>query len=623
MTAGRVSVRWANESHRFLARIEVTLTAGGQPVPPVNGTGKSGKPRLGFYQFDVDPLGGTPLELTVRVPPPEAKKDRPTFELPLVDLTQKFHIEGDATPVPESPASGWHPRVKPLTAAGAGKAGLVGLQLDLSFLDVTAYFIATRADAFTWYFFRSLDDHTEAVDGKRFFRPDDFGGCKLRLLQHTAGEPGVFSVLVSPGFDGSERTVDGVLFQKPSESKGYADVDDVIPYSLARYTTSYTDGLAWDQGGPIYGFGKVEDDGWFGYFHPTVFAEPPRKIADLPDEYVDRGLGGFPRCRFAQQIGRSKKKAIFVMPIANGCNFGVTGGSNLRARWASILACLQGEGLVGDASRAEVTLRKLAIGGFSAGGETAFAAFQANQEDIDEVWMLDPKGLAANFSGVAAWCRGERRARFVGGMHLPFLHEHRAELKDDAPDEPTNTVPESPGPATVWPRHPTFFRRSEVYAHANAFVDTETGPWEPAARKFDTIAEAEVTAKGALITTAPVGTATKKTGIREVVMEPGPKVDENAVHLVAILPNQSPTPIEALPFANNTEMVEHFLLTIKEPIQTARQFHELAERFRKSTWTGLHQWVVIGGQSIGDKEDPKEWSGYLELCLRFSTFADR
>lgn len=622
MTAGRISVRWANESHRFLAGIEVTLSAGGQVVPPVAGRGKSGKPRLGFYQFDVDPLAGTSFELSVRVPPPAAKKGKPTFDFPLVELTQKFHIEGEATPVPESPASGWHPRVRPITAAGAGKGGLVGLQLDLSFIDVTAYCLATRTKDFTDYFFRSFEDHTEESGGKRFFRADDFGGCALRLLQHTAGEPGVFSVLVSPGFDGSERTVDGALFQKPSEKKGYKDVDDVGLFSLVRYMTSYSDGTAWDYAGGTYCYGKVEDDGWFGYFHPTVFSEPPRKIAELPDEYVDRGSCGYPRCRFAQQVGRSGKKAIFVMPIANESNFGVTGGPNLRARWTSILACLQGEGLIGGASRAEVTLRKLAIGGFSAGGEVAFAAFQANREDIDEVWMLDPKGLAANWSGVVEWCKGERRARFVGGMHLPFLHARRAELKDDAPAAPTGTIPESPGTATVWPRHLGFFRRSEVYARAYALVG-ETGPWEPVARKFDTITQAEVSAKGAKITTAPVELATRKTGIREVIMEPGPKVDDDAVHLVAILPNESPTPIEALKFGNCTQMAERFLVTVTEPIQTAKEFRELCERFRKEMWIGLHQWVVIGGQSVGDQEDPDEWSGYLELCLRFSSFADR
>lgn len=622
MTAGRITVRWANESHRFLAGIEVSLSAGGNAIPPVSSGGKSGKPRLGFYQFDVDPLSDTALELKVRLPAPAPKKGRPKFEKPLVEFTQKLHIEGDATPIPESPSTGWHPRVRPTTAAGAGKSGVVGLELDLSFLDVTAYFLATRPEQFTTYFFRSLDDHTEEVEGQRAFVTDDFGGCALRLLQHTAGEPGVFSVLVSPGFDGTERKVDGILFQKPSEKKGYADVDDVSLYSLARYVASFTDGTAWDKGGAIRYFGKVEDDGWFGYFHPTVFKEPPRKIADLPDEYVDRGFAGYPRCRFAQQIGRSGKKAVFVMPIANESNFGVTGGANLRTRFASVLACLQAEGLVGDASRAEVTLRKLAVGGFSAGGEVAFSAFQANREDIDELWMFDPKGLEANFSGVATWCKGERRARFIGGMSFKFMHAHRDELNDPAPAEVTHTIPESPGPATVWPRHPTFFRRSEVYARAYAFVDA-TGPWVPVALKLDTIAEAEVTQKGAVITSPAVGTATQKTGVREVIMEAKEGVDENAIHLVAILPNQTPTAIEATPFSNSTEMAEHFIVTLKAPIQSARQFQELSQKFRSSTWTGLHQWVVIGGQSIGDAEDPEDWAGYLELCLRFSTFEDR
>ncbi len=622
MTAGRISVRWANETHRFLAGIEVTLTAGGSAVPPVQGSGKSGKPRLGLYKFDVDPLGGTSFELTVRVPAPGAREGRPKVEEPLVELTQRFHIEGDATPVPESPATGWHPRVRPMTGTGAGKAGLVGLELDLSFIDVTAYLLATRAEAVACCFFRSVDDHTEEVGGKRAFLPRDFGDCRVRLFQHTAGEPGVFAVLVSPGFDGSERGVDGVLFQKPSEGSGYADVDDVDLFSLSRYITSFGDGTVWDDCNLAEDYGKVEDDGWFGYYHPTVSDEPPRRIADLPSEKPDRGWSLVPRCRFAQQIGRSGKKVVFLMPIANGSNFGVTGGSHLRARWRSVLACLQGEGLVGDDTRAEVTLRKLAVGGFSAGGQVAFSAFQLNRDEIDEVWMFDPIGIEANFSLVAEWCTGDRRARFIAGSTFRFADAHRAELKDDPPAEPTNTIPERPGPATVWPRHSTFFRRSEVYARASAWAEKK-GSWVPVARKLDTIAEAEVRAKGAVITTPAERRPSVRTGFREVSMEPDGDADEDALHVVAILPNQTPTSIRALPFANSTDVAERLMFVTDTPVQTSREFGELVELLERGTGSLLHQWVAFGGQSVGDTEDPERWSGYLELCLRFSTFEDR
>ena len=162
-----------------------------------------------------------------------------------------------------------------------------------------------------------------------------------------------------------------------------------------------------------------------------------------------------------------------------------------------------------------------------------------------------------------------------------------------------------------------------MYARAYAFADRVSDRWEPVARKLDTIAEAEVTAKGAQITSPAVGLASQKTGVREVIMEPRKGVDEEAIHLVAILPNQSPTKIQAIRFANNTELAERLLVLLQAPIQTADEFRNLSQTFRSTAWIGLHQWVVIGGQSVGDKEDPDDWAGYLELCLRFSTFADR
>ncbi|MFO0552116.1 MAG: hypothetical protein U0271_27265 [Polyangiaceae bacterium] len=625
MTAGRITIQWANATHAFLESIAVTLSANGAALEPVKK--KSGKP--GFLQFDVDPIEGTAFRLDVSVPAPPPFKD-PFAKVgsepdsrPLLEFHQDFHVDGGSTAVPDSPSSGFHPRVTPLSGAASAKSGVLTLVLDLAFLDVTSRFLTTRRKHFGRVFFRDYAVHTKTVDGATRFLEEDFAGCQLRLLQFTGGAPGVFAVLVPPAVTPSDNSVGVVVFQKPTERSGYKTIDELSLFSTCRFVSSYGDGFTWDNDGHSSFGWSVEDDAWFGYFRPTVAdrAYQPCKIDDLPQDKVDHGVVGYPRARLAKQLRQSGKKAVVVMPIV-AASEGAAASANLLTLLASVVTCLQGEAVLGDDSNAPVAIGELVLSGFSAGGQTVYNALRANAAKVDEVWLFDPMGYDANWTVVLEWLKKdpERRARYIAGDKRKFMLAHLADLGQSPPDKETFAIPESPLRATLWPVEKNFFRRSQVYARAFAFVDTETGPWSPGLRLFDTIEESALTSKGP-VTIAPSGFMSKHLGIWEVSRAPGPEVKDNALYLVAILPNQTPTGIEEFVDVTPADVAEYLVQRVTAPVQTKKQFTDLSADYRRTAWMARHQWTIFGGQTVGDAEDVDDWTGYFELCLRFSKLA--
>lgn len=54
-------------------------------------------------------------------------------------------------------------------------------------------------------------------------------------------------------------------------------------------------------------------------------------------------------------------------------------------------------------------------------------------------------------------------------------------------------------------------------------------------------------------------------------------------------------------------------------LKTSTDFVERVQKGRKRNADQLHQWAIFGGQTVGATEDINAWTGYFELCLRFST----
>jgi pimeloyl-ACP methyl ester carboxylesterase len=106
---------------------------------------------------------------------------------------------------------------------------------------------------------------------------------------------------------------------------------------------------------------------------------------------------------------------------------------------ASICRSLWADGTIATSVCDSLRIGRIAVAGFSSGGDDAFAAMNTRPDKIDELYLFDPTGINANQSAIEAWFhRGGKKLRMFGGgyRHHVMLDIARNLASSDATVKP-------------------------------------------------------------------------------------------------------------------------------------------------------------------------------------------
>ena len=588
----RLTIRCDNAEHFTLSEFTPRLRVAERELVPTDDT-------RGAWVFEIDSALAK-LSLVVEIAAPEPPfEDDESYPRPLYRFEQRIVVSASelvfdgAEGEWEGPA---HPRCV-LSSFSAGDNTLAELELDLRFIDVTAYwdwmqserlrlepfeahlFMATEEDYMVPVPAPELDGH--AIDG-----------CQVRLLQYTGPDgPPVWAAVIPAAASGlSGAAINSLLFFPPARGAPYSDICGYNRWQLDRY---------------LYRAPRPETP----YF-------------------VDRIEGiwwnqAYPRCRFASQLTNSGKPVVLVIPAASGSDFGAARGRGAKALIGSVLTALWSGEHIGTFIREGLEPGRFAVGGFSYGGQVAIDCWRRNKLEIDELYLFDPNPGKFNryASAMASWSEG-KKVRLIGGWYLRHLRGARSAFGI----APTDWSSGSFADATLWPDDGSFFERSEVYRSMYAPFDCLT----PASSEVDTGLEDHPPHLRPIDYEPSDGTAihprvSAETG---VYLDRDPTASEDGVYLRALLPSgdrvgprraRGASSAEAAHAAATwTRLVGNRYIDDchRRILDSSNDLRAICSYAKDLSNSRRHQWVVCGGQSPED--NPASMVGYLQLCLEAS-----
>ena len=121
--------------------------------------------------------------------------------------------------------------------------------------------------------------------------------------------------------------------------------------------------------------------------------------------FIDQGgFDPYPNCAYERQLVQSGKRVLMAFPMPHNTSYGLAEGVSAPATLRKFVKTLWMEGEVGGRADDKAVLGRVALGGFSSGGNSALQAIKDFGNSIDELYLFDPglfKGLRA--AATVAW----------------------------------------------------------------------------------------------------------------------------------------------------------------------------------------------------------------------------
>lgn len=574
----RVSISLPNEQGRSRqdsllaqANIEVSVAGSGPATRQ-----PSNNPELRVFIIDKDDPG-TEVTITCRVGP------FGQMTRPLLDVKQKYRfvmVTGRRGGRPSKaleaiPENGRlvHPRCMHNVNVSSGKGLDFRLTIDAEFIIVTEYLSKYRSN---------VDPSSDRLSDLRQLA--SHLRCTFNVLEHTQSiVPRTWVLLRSPNFDAHTQLVSALLFFRPEilgPDSTYHCADDAPYGRIQRYLQLDT----------VSG----------SYFIATS---------------AESRLYPFRLCGVDEQIASSGKPLIALFPIPHRTDFGALKDQRLTAKGGvleRLLRALWAEGLVGVGQTTAPKVKRLALSGFSMGGDICLDAFKANREKVDELYLFDPgQGIPGDVVSWIAAKGKERRLRMIGTAYSeePALRIGASLRKDK--DVPSQNWSVYPGDGAFWYKDPGYFRALSDPTGTERFNKEGDSPTTPSTIKSNIFLTDELPAQPAAHADAPLASTitlaahwTDASGRRQTAQQPL-------------------TGISAVEAAS---LVRHHVIDSSNngaPITSAQQFSKVIAGIQHNDWNEeqprikalRHEWAVIGGDTSGGR-----FTGYLQMCLRDSNF---
>jgi hypothetical protein len=547
VNAMRIHITHDDRNQRFLNTTTVGLQVNGAAAKEATGSAH------GRRLFDVPDAAGTRVDLQIQIPDPDGGT--------ILDLKQSTTVgtvSGVVSLVPSSSgrwAGHFHPR---LTASSvrAGKGRIFEIAVDLTFLDVTNR--ARKGGVFADY------DKMLPIPPTGSPSPPAHYGVTLRLLEYTKGKPVAWTAVVPPFFASKPDATDvgTFLFFRPTFDD-YTNTDDIDLKRLLRYL-----------GDPPIAFPKLQP------FYSDGGNDPRRFIQA-------------PRCGWERQLATPNKPVVLVHPMPHGEAFGDARDGNMPALLNAVVRTLWGDDVVGKSRASGVARKRVALGGFSFGGEAMFAAFNAHKGAVDELWLFDPNNFAANQRAILRWfAAGGKKVRLMGGMLHQSMLDFVGKLKGDA---------------SVKPETADYWQASDLYRAAvflGTFAAAPGGiPAEPSTRT-GLFVTAQTRGNTAIMLQGRDATG-KVLGQEEIAN----CSNHEAVAMIRFTETLPPPPPKR-PAPRP-----------KIPMTTAKDLTANVKTIAAFTRGIRHQWPVSGGDDkAGHRDRGNDFVGYLQQCVEKSGF---
>jgi hypothetical protein len=554
------------------AVIEVAVGGSGAASPQ-----PSSNPGLRVFVVEND-NPGTEVTITCRVGPfgPMTR--------PLLDVKQKYKfvlIAGKRGGRPSKaleaiPEGGRliHPRCLHNVGISTGSGLDFRLTIDAEFICVTEYLRKYRA---------AIDRQSIGIEALNELAASC--QCKLDVIEYTRNEMCHAWVLMrSRTFDARADTVNVLIFYRPEliDATAQYKCSDDAPYErIQRYL----------QREPQPGM----------YYKATNALNP---------------LYPFRDCGFDEQIASSGKPLIALFPIPHRTDFGALKDQRLTARGGileRLLRALWAEGLVGVGQTTAPKVKRLALSGFSMGGDICLDAFKANREKVDELYLFDPgQGIPGD---VVSWITAKPQERCLRMIGTAYSEEPALRL--GASLRISGTVPSQslsvyPGDGAFWYKDSGYFRAlSDPAVGAERLNKEGDAPTTPSTVKSNLFLADERPAQPPAHSDAPLASTvtlaahwTDASGRRQTAQQP----------LTGI------SSVEA------ASLVRHHIIDVSNggaPVTSSQQFYKVITAIQHNDWNQeqprikalRHEWAVIGGTNSSG-----HFTGYLQMCLRDSRF---
>jgi hypothetical protein len=575
----RLAVNYLNTAHRFVTTAQVTLTLNGT----AENEAKDSKP--GQRRWDITDTVGTNLELRVLIPEPAGSG----LGKPLLDLKQVLQVialaGGANSLTPKGTAAcpdTFNPRLTgQLVAASSGRR--FEINVDLTFLDVTDYYQARthRLDEYTNMPQTNPPRQSGVATGLvPNTDPLPHYGTKLRILEFTGGKPVTWAVLIPPAVKPDSNRIGTVLFFRPAMTT-YTNTDDL---DIGKNDSHDCDPPA---GALLRYLGD-----------PLPEATP---FFSQPKGGSCKSWKTFPCCGWEKQISNANKCALFVHPFPHGIDYGTIVLSKFPEILASLCKILWADGTIGASVCADLRLARIAVSGFSAGGDATFACLKSRPEKIDELYLFDPNGTGSNQTAIEAWFRrGGKKLRMFGGG---FQQASMMTIAKDLASSDASVLPQS---GTAWG---DAIYHVAVHCAAsdpkvtmfNAPTDTNLGVLSTLTNMF--VASAEWSGALNMEGHLPSGTVVKGVISDCIPEEAG---------------------VAALSLVNDSRNTGKKLYDVKLifPIATAADFNQNLQAISVLKKNIRHQWPVVGGSENSiDTNRGLTFAGYLYLAINGSGFS--
>lgn len=608
----RLTITWAHGSSAVLAtgNLTINLTAPGQTRAMRPTSQASGR-----IVFDLDDAhNGRDFTLRILViynPGGSASNARGIVP---VDMTETLRLQAGSPRLDFHNTSGaWSGRHDPrlsftsqtIAADGSGTAAMA---LDVDFLDITATLNGAAPDPNNAQE-RALDQlHRQSVSH----------GNRLRILRYSGGVPNLWAAYVASRVPQGATSVGVLVFFTPLHDDPNVEIGDANHRTPLRYLSN---------------------------------RQLPRHFG-----YVEHDGSGFtwnwnPDCRFMDQIEASEKPIVLLMPYYSASDFGGADGSGLLAMIRSALVCLYSGGPVEvprpaptspapansgapgaqaddpvfeiqrflgrSATGTTMSIRRLAVAGFSAGGASATWAWERNKGSISEVYLMDPStehySVTSYTAGFDAWLQGQNRDR-VG---LISSDERLCMIGGDYLGACLQVAAGVTGNVHVRPASEDFYYTAREYIAAFATNTTSAATASPSPQLLSDVGSA-------------VSPLSARTGIQiDRATCSGRHLSITAPGIHGVRPTQivDHAPIELAAFVGFAR--GWYTNGRTDPLSRSSDFSTLLHNIQHNYdeqhdpravgapggYARRHQWPSFGGEDVNN-----QFTGYLRICLQRSAF---
>ncbi len=369
----KLRVQWPNAGHPLLAKPDIAVRVDGNVLPALSQA-------PGQHDFEVpDGAAAVELQAVFRADLSVGDFDEETFEerlksFDLLRMQRDFVVVGEALLPQRAVITGpggsdasrvVHPLVQSVSAANA-ISGAALVQLRTDFVDMTAHWLEAAPERERVLFLADQDPDSDFV-----------------AAAATGAQPPLWFAHFRRGLEPPAPETRVLVFFRPHGHYTYDKANDIRHLArglqdLNRYLLAPKD---LDDAFEFDGLklGRVEER------FPLI------------DSYYPLRIG------WQQAVIRSGKPLVVLHPWpTGGLRFGDALTSRLPSRIEEILRFLQGTGRVG-LSHDALTLGRLGLAGYSAGGPPAAAAMKANRTLVKEMHLYDPFPFAAEIPFVVDW----------------------------------------------------------------------------------------------------------------------------------------------------------------------------------------------------------------------------